>query len=154
MRFSFFDQEKSDHDVLHSLSFNDCLKKTMSQLVAKCRKCRNPVIDTRDTRIISGHEVVLNSANFFRPDEDAACEDTINSLYLMEQTLPDWMISQIDKVEWIKGKLNCSQCQARLGSFDFVSGRKCSCGKFVLPPVHMIKNKLDFTILDKNTHVT
>ncbi|BES99258.1 Hypothetical protein NTJ_12075 [Nesidiocoris tenuis] len=125
----------------------------MSHLIVKCKKCRTPVAETNATKLLTGHEDILNGENIHRPLE-TDCSETINSLYLMEQTLPDWMVNQIDQAQWIKGKLNCSKCQARLGSFDFVSGRKCTCGQSVLPPVHLIKNKVDFTIVEEYDSVT
>ncbi|KAF4518437.1 hypothetical protein B566_EDAN002090 [Ephemera danica] len=43
---------------------------------------------------------------------------------------------------WTKGRLNCPQCQARVGGFDFVSGARCPCSG-ALPSVHVIRSKAD-----------
>ena len=40
------------------------------------------------------------------------------------------------KAGWTKGRLNCPNCQSRLGGFDFVSGADY--------PVHLIKSKIDY----------
>ena len=37
---------------------------------------------------------------------------------------------------WTKGRLNCPNCQSRIGGFDFVSGADY--------PVHLIKSKVDY----------
>lgn len=43
------------------------------------------------------------------------------------------------------GKITCPKCQGRLGSFDFVrSFRTCPCGESVLPPVHLLRDRVDF----------
>ncbi|KAJ9580748.1 hypothetical protein L9F63_024074, partial [Diploptera punctata] len=47
---------------------------------------------------------------------------------------------------WQKGRLNCPKCRGRVGSFDFVSGLKCDCGKHVLPPVHVVRSKVDISV--------
>ena len=44
---------------------------------------------------------------------------------------------------WTKGKLTCTNCQGRLGSFNFVSPMKCSCGQHNLPAVHVVKDRID-----------
>ena len=36
---------------------------------------------------------------------------------------------------WTKGKLNCPNCQAKIGGFDFVAGAQY--------PVHIVKSKVD-----------
>lgn len=48
--------------------------------------------------------------------------------YIPENHMPTWMTSNIDKGEWVKGKVLCPKCSSRLGSYNFVSGMKCSCG--------------------------
>ena len=42
----------------------------------------------------------------------------------------------ITQAGWTKGRLNCPNCQSRLGGFDFVSGADY--------PVHLIKSKIDY----------
>lgn len=44
---------------------------------------------------------------------------------------------------WLKGKLICPNCNLRVGSFDFVSGMKCLCKKYLLPQIHLVKSKVD-----------
>lgn len=46
--------------------------------------------------------------------------------------------------EWSRGRLHCYKCSARIGLFDFISGSKCSCQKYVLPGVQIGKSKVDY----------
>jgi len=65
--------------------------------------------------------------------------------YVPEESLPPWMTTCMDNGEWVKGKVNCPKCQARVGSYSFVTGFKCPCGSRVVPPIHIVKSKVDFT---------
>ncbi|XP_013782443.2 E3 ubiquitin-protein ligase RNF180-like isoform X1 [Limulus polyphemus] len=119
--------------------------KKMQGTTFKCKKCR---------RILFCGEIVVNS----HCESESFAENTVilqsegfhptcNSdtvWYLKEENLQDWMIEQIDQGDWIKGKLTCPKCHGRIGSFDFVCGFKCYCEKFVLPPVHVVKSKVDY----------
>merc|ERR1712020_605809 len=49
--------------------------------------------------------------------------------------MPDWILQKVEEAGWTKGRLNCPQCQSRLGGFDFISGADY--------PVHLIKSKVD-----------
>lgn len=51
---------------------------------------------------------------------------------------------------WTKGRLNCPNCEARVGSFDFVSQSTCACGTSVLPAVHLVKSKVDCSSLNSD----
>ncbi|XP_043919795.1 E3 ubiquitin-protein ligase RNF180 [Protopterus annectens] len=55
--------------------------------------------------------------------------------------IPDWIEREIQKAQWISGKLNCMHCGARLGGFNFVSSIVCSCGLSVT--VHLCKSRTD-----------
>src|SRR5438874_2188459 len=48
--------------------------------------------------------------------------------YIPEDNMPTWMKPNVDRGDWVKGKVQCPKCEARLGSYNFVSGMKCSCG--------------------------
>ncbi|KAL8597520.1 hypothetical protein ACOMHN_033391 [Nucella lapillus] len=50
-----------------------------------------------------------------------------------------WMKGQIETVE---GKLACSKCKAKLGSFVWY-GKRCPCGAWVAPAFHIQNSKVD-----------
>lgn len=69
-----------------------------------------------------------------------------NSLKIKQSVSPlilyDMCLNYL-QTEWTKGKLNCPNCEARVGSFDFTARSKCACGSTVLPAVHLVKSKVD-----------
>ncbi|XP_024215885.1 E3 ubiquitin-protein ligase RNF180 [Halyomorpha halys] len=119
----------------------------MSQIVLKCRQCRQQLLDSSISPILSGHNLVLNAGSITYPNL-SDCEDVISSLYIEETAFPEWILSSVDEAGWKKGKVKCPKCSSRVGSFDFVSGRKCKCNENVLPPLHLIKSKVDFQIIE------
>ncbi|KAG7160581.1 E3 ubiquitin-protein ligase RNF180-like [Homarus americanus] len=48
-------------------------------------------------------------------------------------------MAESERSSWTKGKIHCPGCQARIGSFNFVSGSQCACGSHVLPQVDWMK---------------
>lgn len=97
------------------------------------------MLEDIENNLISAHgisdEVDLNVCNSLGDK---------NMLHLNQECVPTWIKAAIETENWTRGKLNCSQCNNRVGSFDFVSGKTCECGKHVLPPVHFIKSKVDY----------
>lgn len=108
--------------------------------VIKCKKCRKPISDGAQTKelFLNAHSSPLGSS----PEECASIQEE-NNIFLSEEFLPQWIILRIESERWSKGRLNCPSCDSRIGGFDFVSGQKCGCSSHVLPPVHIIKSKVD-----------
>lgn len=48
-----------------------------------------------------------------------------------------------DITSQLQGKLMCPQCQAKIGSYSWVSGHQCPCGANVKPAFHFIPSKVD-----------
>jgi len=87
--------------------------------------------------VLDSHGVGIHGDN---KDSEAKAACSTEVWYVPEEKMPDWMKTN---VEWVKGKLLCPKCQARVGSYNFVSGMKCSCRSHVLPPIHIVKSKVD-----------
>ncbi|KAK7865234.1 hypothetical protein R5R35_012361 [Gryllus longicercus] len=105
-------------------------------MILKCRKCRKIVLEPPQI-VVSAHGKIVN-------DEEECLSVLQNSLwYLLDDTVPKWISLAVEKDNWTRGKLSCPHCKARLGSFDFVSGSKCHCQKYILPSVHIVKEKVD-----------
>lgn len=112
----------------------------MSSKVIKCHKCRQILFE--DTCIV---------------DNSLTCDpktcDSYNIkrfIYISEEKAPDWIKEKIENEQWTKGKLYCEKCHNRIGSFDYISGRKCECGTSVLPPIHLVTSHVDRPILINN----
>ena len=63
----------------------------------------------------------------------------------------------IRKMEWMEdcdsnsGTINCTYCLGKLGNYS-ITGRQCSCGKFVAPAFQIYKSCVDSQIYNsKNT---
>lgn len=103
----------------------------------RCKKCRRTLLS--NSHVVSSHgESRSGNVGFACPINKT---DTV--WYVRDENLPGWLVEQLDNGEWVKGKVYCPECNARLGSFDFVTGSKCDCNEFVLPPIHISKSRID-----------
>ncbi|KFM67812.1 E3 ubiquitin-protein ligase RNF180, partial [Stegodyphus mimosarum] len=107
------------------------------KIIFKCRRCRHFLFS--HNQISDSHGEMLFSNE--RPSK--SCNPIASVFYLKEESIPSWLKNQVDEGNWTKGKLFCPTCKCRIGSFDFVSGSKCSCGIHVLPSLHVVSCKLD-----------
>ncbi|XP_068201873.1 dual specificity protein phosphatase MPK-4-like isoform X2 [Palaemon carinicauda] len=48
-----------------------------------------------------------------------------------------------DITSQLQGKLGCPKCQAKIGSYSWVSGHQCPCGANIKPAFHFIPSKVD-----------
>lgn len=113
-------------------------------VIIKCRKCRTDLISHPENTILNIHGGTLNVYDKECIRNSVCNRDVKNDVFYIQETeMPEWIINTINEADWIKGKLKCPECSARLGSFDFVSGLKCPCYTAVVPPVHIVKSKVD-----------
>ncbi|KAL1518356.1 hypothetical protein ABEB36_001991 [Hypothenemus hampei] len=107
----------------------------------KCQKCRKILIrDTSNTvKILNAHGNSLNH----EASSDCPSLNCRNLVFLSEENLPDWISKKIVEAQWTKGRLNCPDCDCRIGAFDYISGAKCDCSDKILPAVHVIRSKVD-----------
>uniref|UniRef100_A0A6M2CTI1 Putative e3 ubiquitin-protein ligase ovary overexpressed n=1 Tax=Rhipicephalus microplus TaxID=6941 RepID=A0A6M2CTI1_RHIMP len=103
----------------------------------RCKKCRRTLFSS--SHMVSSHGDPWSGHVTFSCRINKV--DTV--WYVRDENLPHWLSEQLDRGEWVKGKLYCPECKARLGSFDFVTGAKCDCDEFVLPPIHISKSRID-----------
>lgn len=111
---------------------------TLKNSSIKCQKCRHVLLeDARETNNNYGCDV-----------KNCSSYSLQNIIYLIEEKLPKWIRLKVENEQWTKGKLHCENCGQKVGSFDFVSGRKCECKETVLPPVHFISSQVDRPIIN------
>lgn len=101
----------------------------------KCQKCRKELFDAAF--------VLTSHSEPWTVSKASPCSAGHTVWYLKDEVVETWLQTQLDSNEWIKGKINCPKCNLRLGSFDFVSGKRCGCGKHMLPPIHIVKSRVD-----------
>ncbi|XP_075222367.1 E3 ubiquitin-protein ligase RNF180-like [Lycorma delicatula] len=118
----------------------------MANILLKCRKCRNYLNQDCKDCVVSVHSEPMNKSNI--KTSGGTCSQILSDVFFIkDNSMPKWVIDSVNEAGWLKGKLSCPHCTARLGSFDFVSGTKCACNNFVLPPVHFVKSKIDYNII-------
>ncbi|XP_036070376.1 E3 ubiquitin-protein ligase RNF180 isoform X2 [Oryzias melastigma] len=91
----------------------------------RCRKCRRAII----------HSGCLSKAS----DESSAAVCSI--WHVNVEQLPEWILSSVHQSHWTAGRLNCQNCRARLGGFNFVNRTVCPCG--LDAAVHLSKSRVD-----------
>ncbi|XP_035769150.1 E3 ubiquitin-protein ligase RNF180-like isoform X1 [Neolamprologus brichardi] len=106
----------------------DPLQENVQRSMLRCRKCRKSVIDSICLLTI--------------PDTDEASADVCSIWHLDVDTLPDWILISVHQTQWTAGKLNCQNCRARLGGFNFINRSQCPCGTDA--SIHFSKSRLDY----------
>ncbi|RZF47401.1 hypothetical protein LSTR_LSTR009140 [Laodelphax striatellus] len=114
----------------------------MSNIQLKCKKCRIVLTEDFRNNPLSAHGLLLDTENV-RESSRHCLQKIPEVFYFLENCMPWWIRERVDEAGWLKGKLTCPRCSAKLGSFDFVSGSKCDCDSFILPPIHLIRSKVD-----------
>ncbi|XP_028131334.2 E3 ubiquitin-protein ligase RNF180 isoform X1 [Diabrotica virgifera virgifera] len=115
------------------------LKNRMFQEI-KCKKCRKTIFSPDQIKT----NLILN-AHGHPMDNSRVCDIDVEetNVFINDEHLPSWIKDRIEAEEWSKGRINCPNCDSRIGSFDYVSGQKCACFTNLLPPIHFIKSKID-----------
>ncbi|XP_071321974.1 E3 ubiquitin-protein ligase RNF180 isoform X2 [Trachinotus anak] len=93
----------------------------------RCRKCRKGVIDS----------TCLTMVEATGESSCAVC----SIWHVNVDTLPEWILTSVHQAQWTVGKLNCRNCGARLGGFNFIERSKCPCGQDAT--VHLNKSRVD-----------
>ncbi|XP_008303563.1 E3 ubiquitin-protein ligase RNF180 [Stegastes partitus] len=94
----------------------------------RCRRCRKGVIDS-----------ACLSMQVQDSDESSAAVCSI--WHVNVDTLPEWILTSVHQAQWTVGKLNCQNCGARLGGFNFIHRSECPCGRDAA--VHFSKSRVD-----------
>ncbi|XP_070707001.1 E3 ubiquitin-protein ligase RNF180 [Pempheris klunzingeri] len=93
----------------------------------RCRRCRKGIIDSACLSMVEA------------TDESSAAVCSI--WHVNVDTLPEWILTSVHQAQWTVGKLNCQNCAARLGGFNFINRCECPCGRDAT--VHLNKSRVD-----------
>ncbi|XP_042237063.1 uncharacterized protein LOC121876174 [Homarus americanus] len=110
----------------------------------RCRKCRKLLLSKDEFCLLDAHSQDYHDTQENIDGGGCTSVDHHSCLYLSEESFPDFILTVINESSWTKGKIHCPGCQARIGSFNFVSGSQCACGSHVLPQVHILRSKVDW----------
>nr|XP_053654121.1 uncharacterized protein LOC128703468 isoform X1 [Cherax quadricarinatus]XP_053654122.1 uncharacterized protein LOC128703468 isoform X1 [Cherax quadricarinatus] len=113
----------------------------------QCRKCRKLLLSKDEFCLLDAHsQEYHDTMGNMNGQSSGDCASVMehSCLYLSEESFPDFILKAVNESSWTKGKIHCPGCQARLGSFNFVSGSQCACGSHILPQVHILKSKVDW----------
>ncbi|XP_020491711.2 E3 ubiquitin-protein ligase RNF180 isoform X1 [Labrus bergylta] len=94
----------------------------------RCRRCRKGIIDS--TCLLMQVE-----------DTDESSAAVCSIWHVNVDTLPEWILTSVNQAQWTVGKLNCWNCSARLGGFNFINHIECPCG--LDATVHLNKSRVD-----------
>ncbi|RVE65429.1 hypothetical protein OJAV_G00116350 [Oryzias javanicus] len=98
---------------------------TCTGAMLRCRKCRRTIV----------HSGCLSKAS----DESSTAVCSI--WHVNVEQLPEWILTSVNQSQWTAGRLNCQNCRARLGGFNFVNRTVCVCG--LDAAVHLSKSRVD-----------
>ncbi|XP_028273743.1 E3 ubiquitin-protein ligase RNF180 isoform X2 [Parambassis ranga] len=104
-------------------------KKTGGRTMLRCRRCRKGVIES----------TCLSVGQAQATDESSAAVCSI--WHVNVDTLPEWILTSVHQAQWTVGKLNCQNCGARLGGFNFINRSDCPCGRDAT--IHLNKSRVD-----------
>ncbi|XP_011480405.1 E3 ubiquitin-protein ligase RNF180 isoform X1 [Oryzias latipes] len=92
----------------------------------RCRKCRRAIVHS---------ECLSKQAS----DDSSAAVCSV--WHVNVEQLPEWILTSVHQSQWTAGRLNCHNCRARLGGFNFVNRTVCPCG--LDAAVHLSKSRVD-----------
>lgn len=92
-----------------------------------------PGLDSRQSLFIKR---APNSRRIISKEEAAQ----ICSHYFMAEPA-SWMQPELEK-QSVEGKFSCPKCEAKVGAYSW-KGSRCSCGKWMVPAIHLQSAKVD-----------
>ncbi|XP_068202533.1 E3 ubiquitin-protein ligase RNF180-like [Palaemon carinicauda] len=114
----------------------------MTEDTVRCRKCRKVLLADPEG-LLNAHGQKHQGGRDCAESTECTLMSEKSCLYLSEDSYPQFITDALDTSSWTKGKLNCPACQARIGSFNYVSGSHCTCGSHIVPQVHLLVSKVD-----------
>ncbi|KAA0201217.1 hypothetical protein HAZT_HAZT003906 [Hyalella azteca] len=110
----------------------------------RCIGCRTQLLDSENHRLLDAHSAPLHSSSTGSEDICPSLKDK-SHLYLDAENLPNFAYSAVMESGFTTARLKCPKCSSRIGAFNFVKGCQCGCGAHILPSVHLIFSKVDYS---------
>lgn len=112
----------------------------------RCKRCRTVLATSTD---VATHEApgaesrqslfVKRAPNSRRVISAVEASNVCSHHFMDEPT--EWMKSELEKQE-LEGKFACPKCEAKVGGYSW-RGSRCSCGKWLIPAIHLQLAKVD-----------
>lgn len=114
--------------------------------VARCKKCRQRLAlstsfiqhDPPSKQSSEGHFIrrATNSRRIIgiQPSQNQCSHFFVEPL--------NWMKEELQTKQELEGKLACPGCNSKVGGYNW-KGSRCSCGKWVVPAIHLQADKVD-----------
>lgn len=121
------------------------LKENQELIQLKCKKCRYVLCNSNKFIYHLPPSDDSKQSKFIRrvPNKrkiiSIEAASSICSHFFVEPIL--WMKDELEKSE-IEGKFNCPKCETKIGGYSW-RGSRCSCGKWMIPSLHIQRAKVD-----------
>lgn len=126
---------------------NDMSPENLSNVdMARCKKCRQRLAlstsfiehEPPSKESMEGHFIrrAAGSRRIIGIEES----QNICSHYFVEPL--NWMKEELQGKQELEGKFFCPGCKSKVGGYNW-KGSRCSCGKWVVPAIHLRANKVD-----------
>lgn len=119
---------------------------TPASLRLRCKKCRHTLATLEDIEPHDAPDRDSQQSKFIRrvPNRRRiiSLQDGADSCshYFMGEPV-EWMSGELVKQE-LEGKFACPKCDAKVGGYNW-KGSRCSCGKWMIPALHLQLAKVD-----------
>ncbi|CAR27531.1 hypothetical protein ZYGR_0N00120 [Zygosaccharomyces rouxii] len=118
--------------------------------VARCKKCRQKLALSTSFIPHSPPSKQSSEGHFIRRAAGShriiGIEASQNqcSHYFVEPM--NWMKDELQAKQELEGKFGCPGCHRKVGGYNW-KGSRCSCGKWVIPAIHLQSDKVDLMSL-------
>ncbi|XP_076445253.1 uncharacterized protein LOC143283088 [Babylonia areolata] len=123
----------------------------MTRFQVKCRRCRLWLMS--EESVVDCHGDSVQGDVWDWDCGDGQERSTITHLFVSTSLPPPFILASVQQACYTQGKITCPKCQGRLGSFDFLrTNRKCSCRQAALPPIHLLRDRVDLQSPSLTSH--
>ncbi|AMD20927.1 HDR185Cp [Eremothecium sinecaudum] len=118
----------------------------------RCKKCRQRLAlsssfikHTPPTRESSEGHFIRKAAGSRRIIDIQQSQDHCSHFFVEPLS---WMKEELQGKQELEGKFNCPNCSSKVGGYNW-KGSRCSCGKWVIPAIHLQTSKIDEFSLER-----
>ncbi|QLG74701.1 hypothetical protein HG535_0H00260 [Zygotorulaspora mrakii] len=141
---------KDEVKDLHKMTPQELAKVT----VLRCKKCRQRLAFSTSfinheppSRESSEGHFIRRAAGSHRIIDIKESQDQCSHFFVEPL---NWMKEELQGKQELEGKFFCPGCSCKVGGYNW-KGSRCSCGKWVIPAIHLMRNKVDQVPLKERT---